>query len=90
MKIVKYILNCIANIFDAVVGKGENTGFKDALVGLSSIFIILLIFWISFFILHKKTKLKFTYHVILSIVMTIIAVLIIFLLLIIYEKIFLI
>lgn len=88
MKIVKYILSCIIVCFDALVGKGMNGGIKEGIVGLASLLFIILIFFVSFIFLDKKTNIDFKINILCSIGITILLVCLIFLVLIIVEKIF--
>lgn len=88
MKIVKYILSCIIGCFDALVGKGMNGGIKEGIVGLFSLLFIILLFFGSFIFLDKKTNIDFKVNILCSIGITIILVCIIFLTLILVEKIF--
>ena len=82
MKIVKYILSCIIGCFDALVGKGMNGGIKEGIIGLTS----LLLFFASFIFLDKKTNIDFKINILCSIGITILLVCLIFLVLIIIEK----
>ena len=88
MKIVKYILSCIIGCFDALVGKGMNGGIKEGVIGVTSLLIIILLFFTSFIILDKKTNIDFKINILCSIGITILLVFLIFLILIIIEKIF--
>ena len=88
MKIVKYILSCIIGCFDALVGKGMNGGIKEGIVGLASLLFIILLFFVSFIFLDKKTNIDFKINILCSIGITILLVCLIFLVLIIVEKIF--
>lgn len=88
MKIVKYILSCIIGCFDALVGKGMNGGIKEGIVGLASLLFIILLFFVSFILLDKKTNIDFKINILCSIGITILLVCLIFLVLIIVEKIF--
>lgn len=88
MKIVKYILSCIIGCFDALVGKGMSGGIKEGIVGLASLLFIILLFFSSFIFLNKKTNMDFKINILCSIVITILLVSLIFLVLIIVEKIF--
>lgn len=88
MKIVKYILSCIIGCFDALVGKGMNGGIKEGIVGLASILFIILLFFVSFIFLDKKTNIDFKINILCSIGITTLLICLIFLVLIIIEKIF--
>lgn len=88
MKFVKYILSCIIGCFDALVGKGMNGGIKEGIIGLISLLLIVLLFFASFILLDKKTKIDFKINILCSIGITILLVCLIFLVLIIFEKIF--
>ena len=88
MKIVKYILSCIIGCFDALVGKGMSGGIKEGIVGLASLLFIILLFFSSFIFLNKKTNMDFKINILCSIGITILLVSLIFLVLIIVEKIF--
>lgn len=88
MKIVKYILSCIICCFDALVGKGINGGIKEGIIGLASLLFIILLFLGSFILLDKKTNIDFKINILCSIGITISLVYLIFLILIIAEKIF--
>ena len=88
MKIVKYILSCIIGCFDALVGKGMNGGIKEGIVGLASLLFIILLFFVSFIFLDKKTNIDFKINILCSIGITILLVFLLFLILIIAEKIF--
>ena len=88
MKIVKYILSCIIGCFDALVGKGMNGGIKEGIVGLASLLFIILLFFVSFIFLDKKTNKDFKINILCSIGITILLVCLIFLVLIIVEKYF--
>lgn len=86
MKIVKYILFCIIGCFDALVGKGMNGGIKEGIIGLTSLLFIILLFFASFIFLDKKTNIDFKINILCSIGITILLVCLIFLVLIIIEK----
>lgn len=86
MKIVKYILSCIIGCFDALVGKGMDGGIKEGIVGLASLLFIILLFFVSFIFLDKKTNIDFKINILCSIGITILLVCLIFLVLIIVEK----
>jgi hypothetical protein len=86
MKIVKYILSCIIGCFDALVGKGMNGGIKEGIIGLTSLLFIILLFFASFIFLDKKTNIDFKINILCSIGITILLVCLIFLVLIIIEK----
>ena len=88
MNIVKYIISCIVGCFDALVGNGMNGGIKEGIVGLVSIASIIILFFVSFIILEKRTNIGYKKNILISILTTIILVLMIFLMLIIYESIF--
>ena len=88
MNIVKYIISCIVGCFDALVGKGMNGGIKEGIVGLVSIASVIILFFVSFIILEKRTNIAYKKNILISILTTIILVLMIFLMLIIYESIF--
>ena len=88
MKIVKYILSCIIGCFDAFVGKGMNGGIKEGIVGLFSQLFIILLFFASLIFLDKKTNMDYRAAIACSIGITISLVCLIFLILIIAEKIF--
>ena len=88
MNIVKYIISCIVGCFDALVGKGMNGGIKEGIVGLVSIASVIILFFVSFIILEKRTNIGYKKNILISILTTIILVLMIFLMLIIYESIF--
>lgn len=86
MKIVKYILSCIIGCFDALVGKSMNGGIKEGIIGLTSLLFIILLFFASFIFLDKKTNIDFKINILCSIGITILLVCLIFLVLIIIEK----
>ncbi|MEI3532867.1 MAG: hypothetical protein V8Q90_04560 [Bacilli bacterium] len=86
MKIVKYILSCIIGCFNALVGKGMNGGIKEGIIGLTSLLFIILLFFASFIFLDKKTNIDFKINILCSIGITILLVCLIFLVLIIIEK----
>lgn len=86
MKIVKYILSCIIGCFDALVGKDMNGGIKEGIIGLTSLLFIILLFFASFIFLDKKTNIDFKINILCSIGITILLVCLIFLVLIIIEK----
>ena len=86
MKIVKYILSCIIGCFDALVGKGMNGGIKEGIIGLTSLLFIILLFFASFIFLDKKTNIDFKINILCSFGITILLVCLIFLVLIIIEK----
>ena len=88
MKIAKYILSCIFGCFDALVGRGIRGGIKEGIIGLLSLLFIILIFVSSFVFLDKKVNLDFKINILCSIGVTILLVSLIFLVLIIIEKIF--
>ncbi len=88
MKIVKYILSCIIGCFDALVGKGMTGGIKEGIIGLASLLFIILLFFASFIFLDKKTNIDFKINILCSIGTTILLVCLIFLVLIIAEKLF--
>ena len=87
MKTVKYILSCVANCFDALVGKGMSGGSKEGLVGLCSILIMILAFFAIFFILGQKTNLRYGMNVLCSLTGTFLFVIFVFAILIFFEKI---
>lgn len=82
----KYILSCIIGCFDALVGKGMNGGIKEGIIGLTSLLFIILLFFASFIFLDKKTNIDFKINILCSIGITILLVCLIFLVLIIIEK----
>ena len=86
MKIVKYILSCIIGCFDALVGKGMKGGIKEGIVGLVSLLFIILLFFVSFIFLDKKTNMDFKINILCSIGITTLLICLIFLVLIIIEK----
>ena len=88
MNIVKCIIYCIVGCFDALVGNGMNGGIKEGIVGLVSIASVIMLFFVSFIILEKRTNIGYKKNILISILTTIILVLMIFLMLIIYESIF--
>ena len=88
MEILKYILSCIIGCFDALVGKGMNGGIKEGIVGLASLLFIILLFFVSFIFLDKKTNIDFKINILCSIGITTLLICFIFLVLIIIEKIF--
>ena len=88
MNNVKYIISCIVGCFDVLVGNGMNGGIKEGIVGLVSIASIIILFFVSFIILEKRTNIGYKKNILISILITIILVLIIFVILIIYESIF--
>ena len=73
---------------NALVGKGMNGGIKEGIVGLASLLFIILLFFVSFIFLDKKTNIDFKINILCSIGITILLVCLIFLVLIIVEKIF--
>ena len=89
MKIVKYILSCIIECFDAYLGGGMNGGIKEGIVGLFSLLFIILLFFASLIFLDKKTKMDYRTTIACSIGITILFVGFIFLVLIMVEKYFL-
>lgn len=88
MKIVKYILSCIIGCFDALVGKGMNGGIKEGIIGLVSLLFIILLFFVSFISLNKKTNIDFKINILCSVGITTLLICLIFLVLITIEKIF--
>ena len=86
MKSIKYIISCIIGCFDALVGKGMNGGIKEGIVGLASLLSIILIFFVTYRFLDKKVNLDFKINIFCSIGITILLVCLIFLILIIIEK----
>lgn len=86
MKSIKYIISCIIGCFDALVGKGMNGGIKEGVVGLASLLSIILIFFVAYRFLDKKANLDFKINILCSIGITILLVCLIFLILIIIEK----
>ena len=86
MKSIKYIISCIIGCFDALVGKGMNGGIKEGIVGLASLLSIILIFFVTYRFLDKKVNLDFKINILCSIGITILLVCLIFLILIIIEK----
>lgn len=88
MKIVKYILSCIIGCFDALVGKCMNGGIKEGIVGLASLLFIILLFFVSFIFLDKRTNIDFKINILCSIGITTLLICLIFLVLIIIEKYF--
>lgn len=89
MKIVKYILSCIIGCFDALVGKGMSGGIKEGIVGLFSILFIIVLFFASFIFLDKKTSIHFKLKILCSIAITALLIGLIFVVLIVFEKVFL-
>ena len=71
-----------------LVGKGMNGGIKEGVIGIASLLFIILLFFTSFTILHKKTNIDFKINILFSIGITILLVFLIFLILIIIEKLF--
>lgn len=86
MKSIKYIISCIIGCFDALVGKGMNGGIKEGIVGLASLLSIILIFFVTYRLLDKKVNLDFKINILCSIGITSLLVCLIFLILIIIEK----
>lgn len=89
MKIIKYIFSCIIGCFDAWVGADTNNKFKDYFIGLVSIFILISLFFVSFFFLEKKTNINFKTNILCSIGLTILLIGVILIIIIFIEKIFL-
>lgn len=87
MRTVKYIIYCIIDCFDAAVGKSTSGGIKEGLVGLASILSIVLMFFAIFFLISKKTSLDYRTNILCSLIATVLFVFVIFILLIIVEKI---
>ena len=88
MELLKYILSCIIGCFDSLVGKGMNGGIKEGIIGLASILFIILLFFASLNFLDKNTNIDFKINILCSIGITILLVCLIFLILIILDKIF--
>lgn len=87
MKIVKYIISCIIGCLDTLVGNSMNGGIKEAVIGSTSQLFIILLFFISFYFLDKK-NMNYKIHILCSIGITFLIVCLIFLILIIVEKVF--
>lgn len=88
MRIVKYIIKCIFGCFDALVGRGTDITFKDGMIGLVSILIFIILFFLSFIILDKKTNISFKINLICSLGITMFLISIVFLFLIIIENLY--
>ena len=88
MKTIKYILLCIIDCFDALVGKGMNGGIKEALIGLSSILVMVLTFFISLFVINRKFNLDYKVNILYALVSTILIIFILFVVIVIVEKMF--
>ena len=89
MKIVKYILSCIIYCIDAWVGKSDkNGGIKEGFIGLGSLLFIILLFFASLIFLDKKTNMSYKTKFLCSVGITLMLVLTIFVLLIIFERVF--
>ena len=88
MKTIKYILLCIIDCFDALVGKGMNGGITEALIGLSSILVIILTFLISLFVMNRKFDLDYKVNILCSLVSTLLIIFILFAVIAIVEKLF--
>lgn len=86
MRIVKYILSCIIGCLDTLVGNHMNGGIKEVIVGLTSQLFIIVLFFILFIFIDKKTNIDFNIKILCSIVITVLLVCLIFLVLIIIEK----
>ena len=88
MKTIKYILLCIIDCFDALVEKGMNGGITEALIGLSSILVIVLTFLISLFVINRKFDLDYKVNILCSLVSTLLIIFILFAVIAIVEKLF--
>ena len=86
MKSIKYIISCIIGCFDTLVGKGMNGGIKEGIVGLASLLSIILRLFVAYRFLDKKVNLDFKMNILCSIGITSLLVCLIFLILIIIEK----
>lgn len=88
MKTIKYILLCIIDCFDALVGKEMNGGIKEALIGLSSILVMVLTFFISLFVINRKFNLDYKVNILYALVSTLLIIFILFVVIAIVEKMF--
>ncbi len=88
MGFVRYVLSCIVSCFDALVGKSNDSGIKEYLIGLTSLFIIITLFFVSFFITNKVSKLSYRTNIICAIALTVLLLIIVSVMIIIVEKIF--
>ena len=85
MNTVKYILFCIIDCFDAYTGKGSNGGIKEAIIGITSLLFIILLYLASFFILNRKTKLTHKQSILFAALITLLFVGVVFSIIIIIE-----
>ena len=88
MEIIKYILSCICGCFDALTGKGMSGGIKEGAIGLVAIATIILLFFISFIVLDRKTNLNYKFKLLSSIATTLLVIIFIVFLFILIGKIF--
>ena len=88
MKIVKYILSCIIDCIDSLAGANTQGGIKETIVGLSSILFIVVLFFLSFILLDRKTNLKHEVNILYSILISTLFIATISILLILFEKLF--
>lgn len=88
IKIVEYILSCIIGCFDSYAGRITTDGIKEGFIGLTSLLFIILLFFASFVFFDRRINIDFKTNIWLSIGVVILLIGLIFLILIIAEKIF--
>jgi len=74
MKTIKYILSCIVMFLDAWVGKDTSGGIKDAIVGFSTMLIVIAVFFTSLHFFDTKTAFNYAINVLCSIGVTLLFV----------------
>ena len=89
MEMVKYILFCIAGCLDPIVGKSSDLSMNEFFCGEMSILAIIILFYVPFIWLEKKSSNHYKINILLSILITIVSIAIIFLILIVIENCFL-
>ena len=71
MKFISYILRCVLQALDALVGiRGD---FKETLIGALSIGVAGVIFLVILFFLNNKTKFSYKFNFLLAILLTVLA-----------------
>ena len=85
METVKYILKCLAENLDAIVGSPSNGSIEDFFVGFVSMLILLAFFLISLYFLTRKTTFSYKLSMLFSILATILFTLVAFTVIILVE-----
>lgn len=84
MKTVKYILKCIWNAWIAYRSNPTDT-WKEDLIGFSFVIAMAIVFFVSLFLLDKKTRLTYKPSIFVAILITLLFVGVVFSIIIIIE-----